>query len=80
MSDKRPEKIYLTDAFEDDGLFWVNKRESDSDTEYIRKDTADADLHLKWHWMMDYCKEKGLSVAYPDNWYRAEKEWRLRNE
>ncbi len=33
-----PDKIYLTDAFEDDVRYWVNERESKEDVEYIRVD------------------------------------------
>ncbi len=42
-----PEEIFLTDAFDDmeDGLYWVDERESDADTEYIRKDVADKNEH-----------------------------------
>ena len=36
-----PDRIFLTDVFDDDGLFWVNERESEADVEYIRKDIAD---------------------------------------
>ncbi len=37
---KFPDKIYLTDAFEDDGRYWVEERESGGDAEYIRIDLA----------------------------------------
>lgn len=27
----------------------------------------------QWHWMMDWCKAKGLAPAHNENWDRAEK-------
>lgn len=29
----------------------------------------------KWHWMMDWCKAKGLPCANNDVWKRAETEY-----
>ncbi len=45
MSDlENPERIFLTDAFDDDGLFWVKERMSEDDEEYIRKDIAEKNI------------------------------------
>ena len=34
----------------------------------------------KWHWMMEYCKRKGLHPGEADNWKQAEKAYEERKE
>ena len=38
----------------------------------------DGETHnsVKWAWMMEYCKKRGISPAPIMNWRKAEDEWK----
>lgn len=61
---EKPDKIYLTESFKDDVVYWVRERESDNDVEYVRADIVAEQAALIEHQGKEIEELKAVDIIH----------------